>query len=639
MQCPGGPNTWPSFWLLDQPSLVSPSSYSYGAEIDVTESYGNWGTGPGQSPAGNPNYSSTTWHRWGLNGNSSTSGSSYSLHTGMTTGYHTYGVDIEPTTTTWYFDRVQVWQQTTIDAAQRPMYLLLNLALGGGNYNNSGGTGYDWSLTTNPSDLKVQYVAVWASPNSPNYVASGGSNAIGVSFYDSSTGGSYSPGNQTLTSTDVAGAGSGSTAGWYNNIDVASTCPTNVVLKDSSGTNTSATLSVKPSGTALDGKSTSFWAPWNGTSNATSNILTATQRLYNGNLGTANNSGYATELALANIPYSSYDIYVYVLTSVYTSGSAQIFQGGVSGGAGTTYYFAKGVAWAPGDHLPTTYTQATATAVPSTYGANYVKFSNLSGSAQTIDVVSSTESGLSGAIGVTGIQIVPHGGIGVSFYDSSTGGSYSPSNQTLASTDSVGASAMTGWNNNVDVASTCPTNLLLKDTGGVNTTATLSVKPSGTALDGKSTSFFAPWNGTSNTTSNSLTSPQRLFNGNLGTANNNGYATELALANIPYANYDVYVYVLTSVYTSGSAQIFQGGVSGGAGTTYYFAKGVAWAPGDHLPTSYTQATATALPSTYGSNYVKFSNLSGSAQTIDVVSSTESGLSGAIGVTGIQIVPH
>jgi hypothetical protein len=28
---------------------------------------------------------------------------------------------------------------------------------------------YDWNLTPNPSDLRVAYVAVWASPNSPNY--------------------------------------------------------------------------------------------------------------------------------------------------------------------------------------------------------------------------------------------------------------------------------------------------------------------------------------------------------------------------------------------------------------------------------------------------------------------------------------
>jgi beta-glucanase (GH16 family) len=640
MQTPGGPNTWPAFWLLDQPSLASPSSYSYGAEIDVTESYGNWGTGPNQSPAGNPNYSSTTWHRWALtSGGTSTSGSSYTNQPGMTTGYHTYGVDIEPTTTTWYFDRVQVWQTTTIDAAQRPMFLLLNLALGGGNYNNATNTGYNWTLTPNPSDLKVQYVAVWASPNSPNYTTSGGSgSSIGVDFYDSASGGTYSPGNQTLTATDSVGASA--STGWYNNIDVASTCPTNVVLKDNTNTSTTATLTVKPSGTALDGKSVSFFTPWNGTANTSSNTLTAEQRLFNGDLGTANNNGYAQEISLASIPYSNYDVYVYLLTSPYTSASAQVYTGGV---AGAIYYLGKGVAWAPGDHLPTTYTQATATSTPGTYGANYIKFSNLSGAAQTIDVVSSTETGLGGSIGIVGVQVVNHTTaiVGVNFYDSATGGTNSPGNQTLATTDVVGASASAGWYNSIDVASTCPTNVVLKDSTGANTTATLSVTPSGTVLDGKATSFYTPWNGTANTTTAaaSLTAEQRLFNGNIGTSNNNGYATQIVLQSIPYSSYDVYIYPLTSVYTSGSAQIFVGGVAGGAGTTYYFAKAAAWAPGDHLPTTYTQATATALPSTYGANYVKFSGLSGTAQTFDIVSSTETGLGGAIGICGVEIVPH
>jgi len=49
------------------------------------------------------------------------------------------------------------------------MYIMVDLALGGGTYNNPTGTGYNWSFTANPSDLLVQYVAVWASPNSPNF--------------------------------------------------------------------------------------------------------------------------------------------------------------------------------------------------------------------------------------------------------------------------------------------------------------------------------------------------------------------------------------------------------------------------------------------------------------------------------------
>jgi beta-glucanase (GH16 family) len=164
MWCPGGPNTWPAFWLLDRPSLIT--SGTAGAEIDIVEEYGNWGTPPNDLQ---PDNYTTTWHRWANgNGSDEAQGSSVS-EPGLTAGYHRFGVDIEPDTIVWYYDRTEVWSASTYDEAKRPMFVLLNLALGGGTYNNATATGYDWNLTPNPSDLRVDYVAVWASPNSPNY--------------------------------------------------------------------------------------------------------------------------------------------------------------------------------------------------------------------------------------------------------------------------------------------------------------------------------------------------------------------------------------------------------------------------------------------------------------------------------------
>lgn len=168
MRMPGGTNTWPAFWLLDAPSLTD-KALPDGSEIDVTESYGNWGTGAGNKPPGNPNFNTTSWHRWGHNGNPGAGGGSFGENPGMTTGFHTYGVDMEPDFITWYYDRRQVWKLPTFLAARRPMFVLLNFALGGGTHNNADGSNYDWTLTPNPSDLKVKYVAAWASPNSPNY--------------------------------------------------------------------------------------------------------------------------------------------------------------------------------------------------------------------------------------------------------------------------------------------------------------------------------------------------------------------------------------------------------------------------------------------------------------------------------------
>ena len=164
MWCPGGPNTWPAFWLLDRPSLIAPNKA--GAEIDIVEEYGNWGTPPKDLQ---PDNYMATWHRW-ANGDGSDGGDEHAVSApGLTAGYHRFGVDIEPDTIVWYYDRTEIWRTPTYDEAKRPMFLLLNLALGGGTYNNAAGDDYDWNLTPNPSDLKVAYVAVWASPNSPNY--------------------------------------------------------------------------------------------------------------------------------------------------------------------------------------------------------------------------------------------------------------------------------------------------------------------------------------------------------------------------------------------------------------------------------------------------------------------------------------
>ena len=53
---------------------------------------------------------------------------------GLTAGYHRFGVDIEPDTIVWYYDRTEVWSASTYDEAKRPMFVLLDLALGGGTY-------------------------------------------------------------------------------------------------------------------------------------------------------------------------------------------------------------------------------------------------------------------------------------------------------------------------------------------------------------------------------------------------------------------------------------------------------------------------------------------------------------------------
>lgn len=67
---------------------------------------------------------------------------------GTFTGWHTYGVDWEPGSVTYYYDGHQVGQITS-GVISAPMYLILNDAVPGGGYIHA------------PSTMKVDYVRVW----------------------------------------------------------------------------------------------------------------------------------------------------------------------------------------------------------------------------------------------------------------------------------------------------------------------------------------------------------------------------------------------------------------------------------------------------------------------------------------------
>jgi len=64
-------------------------------------------------------------------------------------GLHTFGVDWEASSITWYYDGTQVGQVTS-NVTSSPMYLILNNCQG-----QYGGT------TVVPSDMQVSYVRVW----------------------------------------------------------------------------------------------------------------------------------------------------------------------------------------------------------------------------------------------------------------------------------------------------------------------------------------------------------------------------------------------------------------------------------------------------------------------------------------------
>jgi len=72
----------------------------------------------------------------------------------MTADFHTYSVDWQPGSLKWLIDG-KVTQQTTSNVPNVPMYLILNLALGG-NW-----PGQPTAATKFPAEMPVDWVRVW----------------------------------------------------------------------------------------------------------------------------------------------------------------------------------------------------------------------------------------------------------------------------------------------------------------------------------------------------------------------------------------------------------------------------------------------------------------------------------------------
>jgi hypothetical protein len=118
---PGGTiANWPAWWMDGQ-------SWPQDGEIDVVEGLGG--------------HACFHFH-FSVNGAPGGCVGSYS-------GWHTFGVDWEPGSITWYYDGVQVGQVTS-NVTSSPMYMILDD--GQGSYGGS---------TVLPVDMQVSYVRVW----------------------------------------------------------------------------------------------------------------------------------------------------------------------------------------------------------------------------------------------------------------------------------------------------------------------------------------------------------------------------------------------------------------------------------------------------------------------------------------------
>ncbi len=152
---PAGQGVWPAFWLV-------PSDASAYPEIDVMEQIGGAGV-----------YQSTHTKSSG----SLTSKTYTSTVATDTSSYHTYGALWTPETVTFYIDGKETASEPTPSDMNKPMYMILNLAIGGswpGNPSSSFA-----SANYNIDYVRAYSLPVLAPTNLPDSVTTASSFTLG----------------------------------------------------------------------------------------------------------------------------------------------------------------------------------------------------------------------------------------------------------------------------------------------------------------------------------------------------------------------------------------------------------------------------------------------------------------------------
>ncbi len=136
MKMPKGKGFWPAFWTLPWPIAWPP-------EHDVVEVLGD-----------RINVAEFHYHYNDAAGAKRSYGKAY---TGLdlSADFHTYGLDWQPGLCIWYLDGVERARFASDRMSKQPMYLLLNLAVGG-NW-----PGSPDANTRFPNALEIDYVRVY----------------------------------------------------------------------------------------------------------------------------------------------------------------------------------------------------------------------------------------------------------------------------------------------------------------------------------------------------------------------------------------------------------------------------------------------------------------------------------------------
>lgn len=144
---PPGPGVWPAFWLCSSYNRKDKAAGRDGSvEIDVLEYYGRA-----------PCSFTATVHTWLPKPHRSEGHTITTRSYEVSSGFHTYGCMIDPQQITMYFDGIKVWQCKTPPEHNKPLMVLLNLALG---------PGWPIDKTPNPSIMEVDYVRVYSKSQS-----------------------------------------------------------------------------------------------------------------------------------------------------------------------------------------------------------------------------------------------------------------------------------------------------------------------------------------------------------------------------------------------------------------------------------------------------------------------------------------
>jgi len=172
-QLPQGQGMWPGFWMLN-------ADKSWPPEIDVLEAFG--ATNANGEGGANQVHVNAISHAVSADGSSQGNGNWVTIPGNIYSGYHTYGVDWEPDTTTFYIDGQQVFSTATPSDMNKPMYMIANLAVGGPWVGNANG---------NTGQMSIDYIRAYSRDG----------NVPGVTPPDSSSHDSSGPGTGPSTVT------------------------------------------------------------------------------------------------------------------------------------------------------------------------------------------------------------------------------------------------------------------------------------------------------------------------------------------------------------------------------------------------------------------------------------------------------